>query len=55
MNKSSSKGKNIKRNKKIVNQYNLKGNITIKNVNRYSIENILLSSANNVTNKKIVS
>ena len=52
MNKSSSKGKNIKRNKKIVNQYNLKGNITIKNVNRYSIENILLSSANNVTNKK---
>lgn len=52
MNKSSSKGKNIKKNKKIVNQYNLKGNITIKNVNRYSIENILLSSANNLTNKK---
>lgn len=52
MNKSSSKGKNVKKNKKIVNQYNLKGNITIKNVNRYSIENILLSSANNLTNKK---
>ena len=52
MNKSSSKGKNIKKSKKIVNQYNLKGNITIKNVNRYSIENILLSSANNYTNKK---
>lgn len=52
MNKSSSKGKNVRKNKKIVNQYNLKGNITIKNVNRYSIENILLSSANNLTNKK---
>ena len=30
--------------KKIVNQYNVKGNITIKNVNNYSIENILLHS-----------
>ena len=30
--------------KKIVNQYNVKGNITIKNVNSYSIENILLHS-----------